>query len=223
MGRNPDHLGVALCRLAERERGTARLEEAIAVFRDALKERTRERLPLEWASVQMNLGNALGTLGARGAERRNWKKPSSPSGEVVSDLHSVPLQWALAQNNLSNALQTLGRRESGTARLEEAVAISRDALEEMNRERLPLDWARAQHNLGTALWRLGERESGTASLEEAVAVYGEALKERTRERVPLYWATSLGDQGVVPILLAERRGIAPWPRPRSARSIRRSR
>ena len=203
-----NHLGVALSRLAARERGTARLEEAIAVFRDALKERTRERLPLEWASVQMNLGNALGTLGARERGTAKLEEAVVAFREVLKEWtrERVPLQWALAQNNLSNALQTLGRRESGTARLEEAVAISRDALEEMNRERWPLDWARAQYNLGTALWRLGERESGTASLEEAVAVYGEALKERTRERVPLYWATSLGDQGVVLILLAERRG-----------------
>jgi len=33
-----------------------------------------------------------------------------------------PLQWAATQNNLGAALQSLGARESGTARLEEAVA-----------------------------------------------------------------------------------------------------
>ena len=42
----------------------------------------------------------------------------------------VPLDWAMTQNNLGNALQTLGERESGTARLEEAVAAYRAALEE---------------------------------------------------------------------------------------------
>ena len=40
----------------------------------------------------------------------------------------------------------LGERESGTARLEEAVAAYRAALEECTRERVPLDWARAQVN-----------------------------------------------------------------------------
>jgi hypothetical protein len=34
----------------------------------------------------------------------------------------VPLDWAMTQNNLGNALLRLGGRESGTARLEEAVA-----------------------------------------------------------------------------------------------------
>lgn len=35
--------------LGERERGTARLEEAVDAFREALQERTCERIPLEWA------------------------------------------------------------------------------------------------------------------------------------------------------------------------------
>ena len=40
-----------------------------------------------------------------------------------------PLQWAMMQNNLGNALRTLGERESGTARLKEAVAADLAALE----------------------------------------------------------------------------------------------
>jgi hypothetical protein len=63
----------------------------------------------------------------------------------------VPLDWAMTQDNLGNALQTLGERESGTARLEEAVAAYRAALEERRRDQVPLDWAGTQKNLGTAL------------------------------------------------------------------------
>ena len=59
------------------------LLKAIAALRSALEERTRERVPLDWATTQ---------------------------------------------NNLGTALPTLGQRESGTARLEEAVAAYRAAL-----------------------------------------------------------------------------------------------
>src|SRR5208283_2726012 len=71
-----------------------------------------------------------------------------------------------AYDNLGTALWTLGGRESGTARLEEAVAAYRAAREETTRERVPLDWATTQANLGNALQSLGTRESGTARLEE---------------------------------------------------------
>ena len=107
----------------------------------------------------------------------------------------MPLHWATTQNNLGNALSTLGERESGTARLEEAVAAYRAALEEWTRERVPLDWAMTQNNLGNALQTLGERESGTARLEEAVAAYRAALEEWTRERVPLDWAMTQNNLG----------------------------
>ena len=73
----------------------------------------------------------------------------------------VPLDWAMTQNNLGNALRTLGERESGTARLEEAVAAYRAALEERTRDRVPLDWAMTQiqpRQRALDAWRAGERD-----------------------------------------------------------------
>jgi len=60
-----DNLGTALTKLGQRASGTTRLEEAVAAFRAALEERTRERVPLEWAITQHNLGIALLILGIR--------------------------------------------------------------------------------------------------------------------------------------------------------------
>ncbi|MHA6325731.1 hypothetical protein, partial [Roseivivax sp. CAU 1753] len=104
-------------------------------------------------------------------------------------------QKGATQNDLGIALQTLGARESGTARLEEAVTAYRDALQEVTRDRVPLDWAGTQNNLGNALRTLGARESGTARLEEAVIAYRDALQERTRDRVPLDWAMTQNNLG----------------------------
>ena len=60
-----NNLGNELGTLGERENGTARLEEAVAAYRDALKERTRERVPLDWAATQNNLDTALRLLDER--------------------------------------------------------------------------------------------------------------------------------------------------------------
>src|SRR5262249_37623172 len=54
--RPQENLGVALGPLGASEGDPAGLGEAVAAFRDALKERTRERVPLEWAMTQNNLG-----------------------------------------------------------------------------------------------------------------------------------------------------------------------
>jgi hypothetical protein len=88
------------------------------------------------------------------------------------DRERVPLDWAATEQNLGVALWVLGERESGTERLEKAIAAYLEALQERTRERVPLDWAMSQQNLGNALWSLGERESGTDRLEQAVAARG---------------------------------------------------
>jgi hypothetical protein len=57
---------------------------------------------------------------------------------------AVPLDWARTQNNLGLVLWRLGERESGTAKLEEAVAAYRDALKEKDPR------ARATYRKGSA-------------------------------------------------------------------------
>jgi hypothetical protein len=66
------------------------------------------------------------------------------------------------------ALETLGERESGTARLEEAIAAYRDALQEFTRARAPLDWAVSTGNQGVALMLLAERRGDAKMAKLAV-------------------------------------------------------
>jgi hypothetical protein len=88
----------------------------------------------------------------------------------------VPLNWATTQNNLGNALATLGGRESGTARLEEAVAAYREALMERTQARVPLDWAMSFGNQGVALILLAERMNDAPMAQTAVLQIEAAFK-----------------------------------------------
>ncbi len=108
---------------------------------------------------------------------------------------SGPDETSTARIDLGVALRILGERESGTARLDEAIEAFRAALHENSRERVPLRWAMTQNNLGNALATLGARESSTARLEEAIQVYRAALMVYTRERVPLDWAMTQNNLG----------------------------
>ena len=112
------------------ESGTARLEEAVTAHRDALLERTRDRVPLDWAATQNNLGTELWRLGERESGTARLEEAVSAHRDALLEYtrDRVPLDWAMTQNNLGNALVRLGERESGTARLEEAVRAYRNAL-----------------------------------------------------------------------------------------------
>ena len=148
----------------------------MTAFTEALKERTRERVPLDWAGTQSNLGNVLTTLGARERGTERLEQAVTACTEALKEItrERVPLDWAGTQNNLGNVLTTLGARERGTERLEQAVTAYTEALKERTRERVPLDWASTQSNLGNPSlrpWVPLERERGTerwTRLEQAV-------------------------------------------------------
>ena len=93
------NFGVALGRLGERESDTRRLEEAVQVFRAALEERPRERVPLDWATTQSNLGAALMTLGARESGTVRLEPAVAAYREALEERtrERVPLDWATTQ------------------------------------------------------------------------------------------------------------------------------
>jgi tetratricopeptide (TPR) repeat protein len=144
---------------------------AIDLYCRALMLAPRERVPLDWAMTQNNLGNALSRLGGREAGTARLDEAVATFREALKEYtrERVPLHWARIQNNLGTALQTLGEREAGTARLDEAVAAYREALKEYTRERVPLDWAGSFGNQGVALMHLAERCNDAAMAEMALS------------------------------------------------------
>ena len=82
----------------------------------------------------------------------------------------------MVQNNLGIALFRLGERESGTGKLEEAIAAYREALKEHTRERYPLDWAGTLGNEALALMLLAERRQDAAMAAAALSQINKAVE-----------------------------------------------
>jgi CHAD domain-containing protein len=195
--------GIALYERGQFDPEPELLQQSVAAYREALKERTRKRIPLDWAMTQNNLGTALMTLGARGDDDALRDAITAYRNALKEyTCERVPLDWAMTQNNLGNALRTLGARGDEDA-LHDAIAAYREALKERTRERVPLGWAMTQNNLGSALRTLGARGDEDA-LHDAIAAYRDALEEYTRERVPLDWATTQNNLGNALATLGER-------------------
>jgi tetratricopeptide (TPR) repeat protein len=144
-----DQEAEALYRQGDERGDNGALATAIEQYHLVLTFRTRDRVPLDWARTQMNLGNALVRLGERENSTARLEEAVAAYRAALEERtrDRVPLDWAVTQNNLGVALATLGDRESGTAHLMEAVAAYRAALEESTRDRVPLQWARTQNNL----------------------------------------------------------------------------
>ena len=94
---------------------TARLEEAIAAYQAALQELPRERMPLEWARTQNNLGIALASLGARESGTARLEVAVAALRAALQELtrERVPLEWASIQSNLGTVLEMLSNHIEG--------------------------------------------------------------------------------------------------------------
>jgi len=92
----------------------------VEACRAALTETTRERVPLQWARTQNNLGVVLQSLGERESGMVRLEEAVGAYRAALTEWtrERQPLEWATTQNNLGIALETLGERESGTARLD---------------------------------------------------------------------------------------------------------
>jgi len=112
-----------ILRLGERESGTGTLRQAVEAYREALKERTRARVPLDWATTQNNLGNALSSLGERAGGTAKLEKAVAAYREALKERtrERVPLGWAYSTGNLGLALMSLAQRKHDAAMAQVAV------------------------------------------------------------------------------------------------------
>jgi tetratricopeptide (TPR) repeat protein len=91
---------------------------AVDAYRAALEERTRERVPLDWAMTQNNLGTALSRLGEResGTARLEEAVDAYRAALEERTRERVPLQWAMTRNNLNQVEALLEDRQNGSVR-----------------------------------------------------------------------------------------------------------
>src|SRR6516162_7312859 len=101
----------ALYRQGDEKGDNAALKQSIEIWHLVLAERTRERVPLDWASTQTNLGNALRTLGEREDGTAHLEEAVAAHRAALEEItrDRVPLGWAETQINLGAALMALSQ------------------------------------------------------------------------------------------------------------------
>src|SRR6202011_4296464 len=95
------------------ERGdNAAIRQSIETWPLVLQQRPRERVPLDWAMTQMNLGNALASLGERESGTARLEEAMAAYRAALEEWtrDRVPLHWAISTGNQGIALTTLAER-----------------------------------------------------------------------------------------------------------------
>lgn len=193
-------LADALSTLGAREQGPERLNEAIALYREASSLFEEHRRPLLWAATQNALADALFKLGASQRDRKLLDDAVLAHRAALRKFAKGrhPDQWAATQNGLGNVLGAIGDFECAQPPIAvklfaEAVRAYRAALRVWTRERNERDWAMAQQNLGVALLSLARTDGGTRRLKQAHGALTSAAEFRTQSAMPMAWATTMNN------------------------------
>jgi len=105
------NLGTALQTLGERESGTARLEEAVTAYRAALEERTRDRVPLEWAMTQANLAHLERAVFDKTGEAKHLERAEAHARAAQEVFHAAGASHY--EEKIERTLSTIAARRGG--------------------------------------------------------------------------------------------------------------
>lgn len=124
-------LGTALLNLTVlKAGGVAELREAAGMLREALRVRTREGMPFDWAGSQFNLGNVLAWLSA-------FERVSSIANDAIAAYRAAaleftpernPIRAALIDAGIANALRIRGVIDRDRSAIDEAAGLAARAL-----------------------------------------------------------------------------------------------
>ena len=170
-----DNLGAALTNVGEFGFATY-LDEAVTVFRAALREPGSLRDPVFSAVVQTNMGVALHELGVARNDKALLHRAAAEYRSALSalDPQCQPSKWVYAQYNLAAALFLLGDEDHSTAEVEDSIIASRAALS-LPEGNTALSSAAAKVKIAQAEWVLGKWNSDAHLLDESISDFRSAL------------------------------------------------
>jgi CHAT domain-containing protein/tetratricopeptide (TPR) repeat protein len=195
-----NHLGIAYRNLPTGD-AEANLRRAIECFDEALRLRSPERSPEDYAVTLNNLGNAYRNL-QFGDLEANLRRAIACFEEALRLQTPLtgPIGYGIANLNLGTAYQDLPTGDLA-ANLSKAISCFEEALRFLTPESAALEYAGAQDNLGSAYQQLptGDR---CENLGKSLHCYREALRYRSAASAPSAFAQTQNNLGAVYLALS---------------------
>lgn len=198
--------GDALQLAGERDPGSNRLKDAIAIYQKAIQLLERERDQAGVRRARIALARAIARQGEREGSIETLREAAQAFRDAAASIPSdkMPTDYASVQMSLGSVLLAIEEREGGKELLIEAAEAYRKAIGLMDSDSDGERWGEAQMNLGLALLGLGEQEGSAAQLRDAIAAFRAAIEATPRVRAPRRWALTQMNLGNALAALGDR-------------------
>lgn len=171
----------------------AALTKSISLSTKLLTLIDKSREPGRLALVQIILGKALTTHGARFGDHPELDKGIATlrTASKAWGLHDSPERWASGQLELAQALIASARISETNEKFDESIAICQQVIDAQSHERLDLAVTKARSVMANALWQYGQRQGDISMFSQAIWYAQEALNATNKDMRPFEWATTL--------------------------------
>ena len=178
---------------------------AIESYKEALNVCDFNRVPIQHAAAQNNLGSAYSLLADVEDKAENCTRAIEAYQEAlkVRTLDQFPIDYAATQNNMGNAYSTLAEIKDRAENCKRAIEAYREALKVRTLDQFPIDYAGTQNNMGNAYSMLADVEDKAENCKRAIKACQEGFKVRTLDQFSMDYAATQNNMGNAYRRLAE--------------------
>lgn len=192
-----NNMGLALYQCQVTNNKEQNLNDAINAYDEALKIRTCEDYPLQYAETMNNLGKALYSLSEIQDKTKNLKKAIVAYNNTLEirtpENHS--LEYADTMNNLGDAYYSLSKDWKKMSYLKAAIDAYNNSLYIYEMENKTYYCSMVKNDLGVAYLHLSEVENTKCNLDDAILLLSEANNSINRKDYPLEYAEIMNNLG----------------------------
>ena len=174
-------------------------------YKECLGAITEDDSPMEWATIQKNLGAVLQAIAERTGNGNTLGEAADcyRSALRVLTMQDNAYDWAAVNNRLGESLFRLDFESGDIEMLKHAMSAFQDALQVYTRTKTPMRWADAMNNLAQVTQVLGEQLKSAEALEKAAQACRVVLEVRTKSKTPVLWAATQNNLGSALFLLGK--------------------
>ena len=168
-------------------------------FQSSLNDISREEAPLDWAALNVDLGNIVAASGQY-QDSDELLVDAARSFEQALEIYSAedtPQEWASSQYCLGLILQARAMRKNDSKLYKQSVDAFTAALTIWTRQENPLAWGLTMHQLGSSFHAHGLLLKGNRTLQKSDVAYKGALSALNADDAALLLAATYNNRGTV--------------------------
>ena len=190
-GRAKNSLGAVTSKLGDLTSDPNLLRYSIALYKDAIKARSREDAPTAWLNTLTNIAHGEFLLSGLTGNIERLKEQTGFLAKTLAENSNVNFEETQVGHTcrqIASGYHRIGESRRSVADLNLAVSFYNQAFPIFSSNNNSYLSAQIKSHIATALFRIGLLENSTEKLQQALSIHTETERQFDRKENPFWWA-----------------------------------